>query len=123
MKMTEMRIENASSVNRVIYATNALRSRATITNNATITQTPIQNRNAMKSMWFSLEQTQRTSAITRGSELQIMERNLPQVNKHVTFEPENTLITLMHLIKYNLVSRYILQSLFGRSLILALNTL
>ena len=54
MKMSEMRTAKLSSVNRVMYRTSALRSKATMTSSATMTQIPIQNRKDMKCSPFSL---------------------------------------------------------------------
>ena len=54
MKMSEMRTEKLSSVKRVIYLTRELRSKTTMTIRIPVIQTPVQNRNARKSIPLSL---------------------------------------------------------------------
>ena len=55
IKISEMRTAKLSSVKRVMYCTNALRSNATIISKIKVTHAPIQNRNDMKSKLLSLK--------------------------------------------------------------------
>ncbi len=55
IKMSEIRTAKLSSVKRVMYCTNALRSKATMITSMRATHAPIQNRKDKKSKSLSLK--------------------------------------------------------------------